>query len=111
MEGKPTPIGNGEIMRAEKIFNQIGEKSKEFKELFDRAASLNQERQCTLDEELAKPTEKMDMNLISLLQEDIRVTDGIINNLIDTTLEAFNLQDEARDRIMTIEKRIKEKGY
>ncbi len=60
---------------------------------------------------MKKTNEDMDIELVSLLQNDISSLEKLGDSLIDSMAKGTKLETEVRERLLEVEKIIEEKEY
>lgn len=103
---KIVPIERGEEIKLEKTKDRVQKLQEDVISLYGRLIDLENEKQSQLDEELKNPTTAQNIELISLLHEDLDLIKNSQDTLDEIILESFDKLDELRQRIDEINRRV-----
>jgi hypothetical protein len=91
-EAKPPIIEKELLLEVEKTFRRFWEKEKRTQDIFKKAASLHEQIQSLLVQELCKPETEQDTETIADLRERLRDTEENIDTIADLTKELQELR-------------------
>lgn len=110
-EKKIVPIERGEETKIEKLKERVDGAYKETTALIDRILKIEMEKEKQLEKELKKPTTAQNIELLSLLHEDLDEINNVEGDLFAIIQETLEKQEEIREKLIEISERIEKKGF
>jgi len=112
MEKKePIPIGQGELIKDDRLHERIKEIRKDVTELYDRVLNIGIEKERLRDEELQKPAGEINADLMALLEGDLETLRDIETQLLEIIEGSYDTEEKVLSHFDAIAKRIEEKGF